>query len=217
MKFEQVIKTFIVSHTIFPEYFLREEVQLYKKSCGVDIIAVINYMNEIADIASVIPDVRLLHIAYELQEYLMDENMGMVRMKTLEFFYSVANDGLKCISSDKNFSREQIEKTKTIQEKMLYDLSKHYTIRQLCRENQLSETIFKECFKAIYQRTPYDFLRMAKMNKAVELLREKKIQSLKLQENWGMKIPVILQDHLRRCSGCCQKSIRKMPKMSIKD
>lgn len=158
---------------IFPEYFLGEEMQLYRKSFGVDIMAVINYMNEIADIASVIPDVRLLHIAYELQEYLMDENIGMVRMKTLEFFYAIVNDGFKCISSDKNFSREQIEKTKTIQEKMLYDLSKHYTIQQLCRENQLSETIFKECFKAIYQRTPYDFLRMAKMNKAVELLREK--------------------------------------------
>lgn len=56
------------------------------KVFGVDIYAVINYMNKIADSASIIPDIRLLHIAYELQEYLMDENIGMVRMKILEFF-----------------------------------------------------------------------------------------------------------------------------------
>lgn len=100
---------------------------------------------------------------------------------------------------------------------MLYDLSKHYTIRELCQEKRLSETIFKECFKAIYQQTPYNFLRMAKMNKAAELLRGKKLQSLRLPGNWDMKILVILQEHLKRCLECCQKPIKKITKMSIKD
>ena len=149
----------------------------------------IDYMNKIADSASIIPDIKLLHIAYELLEYLMDENIGMVRMKSLEFFCSIVNDGFKCISSDKNFSKEQIEKTKIIQEKMLYDLSKHYTIRELCQEKRLSETIFKECFKAIYQQTPYNFLRMAKMNKAAELLRGKKITVAEVARELGYENP----------------------------
>ena len=110
-------------------------------------------------------------------------------MKSLEFFCSIVNDGFKCISSDKNFSKEQIEKTKIIQEKMLYDLSKHYTIRELCQEKRLSETIFKECFKAIYQQTPYNFLRMAKMNKAAELLRGKKITVAEVARELGYENP----------------------------
>lgn len=174
---------------LFPEYFSTEEVQLYMRAFGVDIFAVIDYMNKIADSASIIPDIKLLHIAYELLEYLMDENIGMVRMKSLEFFCSIVNDGFKCISSDKNFSKEQIEKTKIIQEKMLYDLSKHYTIRELCQEKRLSETIFKECFKAIYQQTPYNFLRMAKMNKAAELLRGKKITVAEVARELGYENP----------------------------
>lgn len=54
---------------LFPEYFSTEEVQLYMRAFGVDIFAVIDYMNKIADSASIIPDIKLLHIAYELLEY----------------------------------------------------------------------------------------------------------------------------------------------------
>lgn len=41
---------------LFPEYFSTEEVQLYMRAFGVDIFAVIDYMNKIADSASIIPD-----------------------------------------------------------------------------------------------------------------------------------------------------------------
>ena len=109
--------------------------------------------------------------------------------ETIDAVSALKKEGKILHAGVSNFSKEQIEKTKIIQEKMLYDLSKHYTIRELCQEKRLSETIFKECFKAIYQQTPYNFLRMAKMNKAAELLRGKKITVAEVARELGYENP----------------------------
>lgn len=157
---------------LFPDRIQPSLSDMVAQTFDVSFADVMTLLDEVAVAASLVPDEQLLHIAGELGEYLQDELIGMARLKVLEFFHALATGGLKRIHSTRHCSPKHIEKTMRIHERMLVDLSRHETIAALCCDEGLAETAFKECFKALYQRTPADFLRTARMNQAAILLAD---------------------------------------------
>ena len=174
---------------LFPEQLQSDLSEMLVHTFNVSLADTMALLDEAVIAASFIPNERLLHIAGELGDYLQDEAIGMVRLKVLEFFHAITTGGLKFISSTKHCSPTHIEKTMRIHERMLADLSRRETIAELCRDEGLSETTFKDCFKALYQRTPGDFLRTARMNQAAILLADPKRSIAEISQMMGYDNP----------------------------
>lgn len=131
----------------------------------------------------------IYRVAEEIYHYLYNHEMGMVRLKLLELFHMLINEDVRIEHRQKVFSREQIEKTKIIKDLMEMDLSKHYTIEELCSNYELSATIFKQCFKTMFQYPPYEFLRVARMNQAGEYLKYSGMSILEISKSLGYENP----------------------------
>lgn len=128
-------------------------------------------------------------VAEEIYHHLYNHEMGMIRLKLLEFFHMLINEDVRIEHRKRVFSREQLEKTKIIKDLMEMDLSKHYTIDELCKNYELSATIFKQCFKSMFQYPPYEFLRVARMNQAGEYLRHSDKSILDISKSLGYENP----------------------------
>lgn len=155
---------------IFPERLDKEIAKEWKKQFHLNIDSIILMIKEIEKIKVVPCGEGLLHVCKELFELLYNSEVGIVRLKLLEFFHLIIKEDFKFENCNRVFSKEQIEKTKAIKDMIETDLSKHYTIKELCDTYHISTTIFKECFKLIFQYPPYEYLRIARMNKAAEYL-----------------------------------------------
>ena len=132
---------------------------------------------------------RILCVAEEIYKLLYSHEMGLLKLKLLELFYMIIKEDIRIENRQRVFSREQIEKTKMIKELIEMDLSKHYTIKELCGRYDLSATIFKECFKQMFQYPPYEFLRIARMNQAGEYLKQSDKSILDISRLLGYENP----------------------------
>ena len=68
------------------------------------------------------------------------------------------------------FYRDQVEKTTAARKLMTEDLRKSYTIEELSARFGLSTTAFKDCFKSMYGKPVYSWLKEYRIQMACELL-----------------------------------------------
>lgn len=155
---------------IFPENMDESIIREWKKQFDLEISHMLLMLQKESKVKIIPCGAGLLHVCEELYELLYNSELGIVRLKLLEFFHLIIKEDFKIENSNRVFSKEQIEKTKTIKELIEMDLSRHYTIKELCDTYCISTTIFKECFKRMFQYPPYEYLIIARMNKAAEYL-----------------------------------------------
>ena len=174
---------------LFPDLFDQKMAEEWKQQFDLDI----SYFLQILpgkEEAMVFPcGDGILHVAEEIYHLLYNHEMGMVRLKVLEFYHMLIREDVRIEHSQRVFSKEQIEKTKMIKDLMELDLSKHYTIEELCRNYEMSTTIFKQCFKKMFQYPPYEFLRVARMNRAGEYLKHSDRSILEISKSLGYENP----------------------------
>lgn len=72
------------------------------------------------------------------------------------------------------FSQSIINKIKHIKNYVTTDIEHYMKIEEICDRYDLSNKGFTECFKAVYGKTYYAFIKEFRMQKAAELLRSKK-------------------------------------------
>lgn len=174
---------------LFPEHFDQVMTEEWAKHFELDMNYFINRLPEI-DTAKVFPcGEGILRIAEEIYKLLYSHEMGILKLKLLEFFHMIIKEDTKIENKKRVFSRQQIEKTKMIKDLIEMNLSKHYTIQELCFRHELSTTIFKECFKQMFQYPPYEFLRIARMNQAGELLKNTDMSILDIGRLFGYENP----------------------------
>lgn len=174
---------------LFPELFDRAVIEEWMKQFDLDM----NYLIEIlpeAEQAKVFPCGEcILRVAGEIYKLLYRHEMGLLKLKLLEFFHMIIKEDIRIENRQRPFSRKQIEKTRMIKELIETDLSQHYTIQELCRRYDMSATIFKECFKQMFQYPPYEFLRIARMNQAGDYLKNSDMSILDIGRLLGYENP----------------------------
>ena len=174
---------------LFPELFDQAITEEWIKQFDLDMNYFIELLPEI-DTAKVFPcGEGILGVAEEIYKLLYNHKMGILKLKLLEFFHMIIKEDIKIENKKRVFSGEQIEKTKMIKELIEMDLSKHYTIQELCWRHEMSTTIFKECFKQMFQYPPYEFLRIARMNRAGEYLKNSDMSILDIGRLLGYENP----------------------------
>ena len=70
------------------------------------------------------------------------------------------------------FYKTQVEKVKDIKEFMICSPEYHYTIEELSKHFNISESSLKQCFKAIYGTAIYTYMKNYRMDIAASLLTE---------------------------------------------
>ncbi|GAA0785762.1 helix-turn-helix domain-containing protein [Hathewaya limosa] len=82
------------------------------------------------------------------------------------------------------FYCNKVEKVKAIQELMISDLTKYYTIEELSEQFDIAQTPLKDCFKGIFGKPIFTYMRQYRMNYAATLLKTRK--NLKVAEIAGL-------------------------------
>ena len=131
----------------------------------------------------------ILGVAEEFYKHLYNHELGLLKLKLLEFFHKIIQEDIRIENEQRVFSSEQMEKTRRIKDLIVMDLSKHYTVLELCRNFGISSTIFKQCFKQMFQYPPYEFLRITRMNQAGEYLKHSDMSILEIGRILGYENP----------------------------
>lgn len=193
---------------IFPEFLNREILNDWQDQFELDLFLILDFFKEIKKVKVIPCGAGLLHVAEDLYELIYNSEIGLVRLKLLEFFHLIIKEDFKIENVNRVFSKEQIEKTKIIKELIEMNLSKHYTIKELCENYDISTTIFKECFKQIFQYPPYEFLRIARMNKAAEYLKNSHKSIIDVSKLLGYENPSNFTRTFKEIYGVLPKEYR---------
>ena len=174
---------------VFPVELDLEVMKFYKENFNMDIEKLIYKLDRVIDFGTITPTQEVLHVLGELMKGLTNENIFWLRLKIIELFIIFLGENWGMQKAKRNFSSEQIKITKSIQKKMISNLSERITIKELCKEAQISETIFNECFKFLYQCTPHNFIRHFKMEKAIDYLKKNELSIIEIAQNVGYDNP----------------------------
>lgn len=124
-----------------------------------------------------------VHVCEELFESLIVEDLGRIRLKTVELLMLMLKTNFNQFHIYQLFSPKNIEKTKAIKKYMDNHLSTYMTIERLCSQFKMTPTLFKNCFRELFQHPPYEYLIKIRMAKAAELLEcsDKNVTTIALE------------------------------------
>lgn len=113
------------------------------------------------------------HIFSELYTIPNSVKHGYIRVKTLELLLVLSTLEPNTEPADKNYYQlSQIETIKKIHAFLKEHYSERYTINELSQSFNISQTILKRCFKAVYGDSLYAYMKIYRLQKAEQLLRE---------------------------------------------
>ena len=80
--------------------------------------------------------------------------------------------------SVRNRCKDKVEKTRAVQKLISENIDKGYTIKWLAERFDISQTALKDCFKSLYGKPIYTWLKEYRIEKAREYLTEKEDMSI---------------------------------------
>ena len=143
---------------IFKSQFDLDMEQLYKKICRNPTFFQLKLFDQ------------AIHICEELFDSLIKEEIGLIRLKTIEFLMLLSKTDFNQFHVRQTFSSKNIKKTEAIKEYMDNHLEDYITIEKLCIQFEITPTLFKNCFRELFYHPPYEYLLKVRLAKAAELL-----------------------------------------------
>lgn len=174
---------------LFPEYFDQTLMEWWSREFDLDMNGFLGILPRSEQSKVFACGEGILGVAEELYKHLYNHELGLLKLKLLEFFHKIIQEDIRIENEQRVFSSEQMEKTRRIKDLIVMDLSKHYTVLELCRNFGISSTIFKQCFKQMFQYPPYEFLRITRMNQAGEYLKHSDMSILEIGRILGYENP----------------------------
>lgn len=130
-------------------------------------------------------DEELKHICEEIYGLLCIGHRGKIRLKILELLNYISSIDFSLKEKYQVFSRDCIEKTKAIRDYTIENLSGRITIDHVCKKFDITSTLFKRCFKELYQYPPHEYINRIKMARAAELLVSTNMNILEISVEIG--------------------------------
>ena len=101
------------------------------------------------------------------------------RTKVLELLVCLSVMEAKDVKDgDTYFYKDKVEKTQAVQKLLADNMEQDYTIEHLAEQFDISQTTLKECFKSLYGKPVYTWLKEYRMEKAMEYLTEREDMSI---------------------------------------
>lgn len=132
----------------------------------------------------------LSHVFGELCNPIHKNSPGYLRLKVLEIFLVLSElSAQDNIETSAYFSGETIKKVKALKAALVEQLDTKISLRELADQYDLSLTMLKDCFKAIYGKPVHAFRREYKMQVATKLLTTTDISIAELAGKLGYENP----------------------------
>lgn len=109
----------------------------------------------------------------------------------------------------KYFYRGQIEKVKGIHDQLVGHLGQRFTIEKLARENDISMTTLKDCFKYLFGAPIDTYMRRYRIHMACERLKNTKDAIADIAEEVGYESPSRFSSAFKRIVGMKPSEYRK--------
>ncbi|KNZ40234.1 helix-turn-helix domain-containing protein [Acetobacterium bakii] len=194
---------------IYPELLPPQLLDLWKKEYNLDLSLFFEQIEKINNVQIFACGDNLCRTGKMLYEGMATLGLGFVRLKLIELFLMIIQEDYKIFNHRRCFSKEQIDKTKAIKKVIETDLSVHHTISALCLSHGISATIFKECFKEMFQFTPYEYLRKMRMNRAAHDLTHTDLSILEIGLMLGYENASNFTRAFKKNYGLLPKAFRK--------
>lgn len=150
------------------------------------------------------------HIFAELYTEERPRDMGYLRLKVLELLQLLSHlEAQSEVQQTDYFNRHQVECAKQVAERMVRDLTVHYTIDELAQEAGLSATALKNCFKGVYGSSIYAYLREYRLQTAQKLLAETDASVAEIARRVGYENPNKFSSAFRAKTGMTPTEYRK--------
>lgn len=108
----------------------------------------------------------MYRIRPEEERYLLNPQICGLMM------YLTDVDAEACRETSRYFAKKQIQTIHQIHACMTMDLRTHYTLTELSERFEIPVTSMKMCFKEVYGRSMYSYMKTYRMQRAAVLLRE---------------------------------------------
>ncbi|WP_347488107.1 AraC family transcriptional regulator [Desulfoscipio sp. XC116] len=93
-------------------------------------------------------------------------------LKFAELVILLIDDDMEAMESkEKYFERHLTDKVKQIKKEVTENMEEHLTIKEVAEKHHISSRAFSECFKEIYGKTYYAFIKEFRIKKAADMLR----------------------------------------------
>lgn len=155
---------------IFSDKIPDEVKEMMKDHFDIDLNLIEEKLKRIKVYCILRTDKELKHICEEIYNLLCSGNRGAIRLKILELLNYISSIDFSFEDKYQVFSKECIEKTKSVRDYMIENLSRKTTIDYICKRFDITPTLFKRCFKELFQYPPHEYLNRIRMARAAELL-----------------------------------------------
>lgn len=124
------------------------------------------------------------HIFSELYVVHDDVKYEYLKIKVIELLLFITTIEMdKECEKQQYFIRSQVEIVKEINDFLIENIDKHFTLEELASKYKISLTVMKKCFKGIYGIPIYTYVRNIKIQRAAKMLKE---TNLKISDIAGM-------------------------------
>lgn len=130
--------------------------------------------NELAVLIKKIPE--LQHIFDELYNIKESIKIPYMKLKVLEILLMIQSIPFdKSIRESKYYSKKDIDKIQEIHNEVIHNLDKKITLSDLSEKYNISLTNLKNCFKEVYGKPYYTYIKYYKIHKGLHYLIESKL------------------------------------------
>lgn len=136
-------------------------------------------------------------------------SLGYLRLKVLELFLVLSDlSAQDAVKPAAYFSGDTIQKVKALKAALMEQLDTKISLRELAAQYDLSLTMLKDCFKAIYGKPVYAFHREYKMQVATKLLTTTDLSIAELAGRLGYENPNKFSTAFRDVIGLSPRAYR---------
>lgn len=151
----------------------------------------------------------LFHVFQELCNPAHKDSLGYLRLKVLEIFLVLSGISAQDdIETSAYFSGDTIKKVKALKAALTQRLDTKISLRELAEQYDLSLTMLKDCFKAIYGKPVHAFRREYKMQVATKLLTTTDMSIAELAGRLGYENPNKFSTAFREVIGLSPREYR---------
>ena len=151
----------------------------------------------------------LSHVFGELCNPIHKNSLGYLRLKVLETFLVLADISAQDdMETSAYFSGDTIKKVKALKTALMEQLDMKISLRELAKQYDLSLTMLKDCFKAVYGKPVHAFRREYKMQVATRLLITTDMSIAELAGKLGYENPNKFSTAFREVIGLSPREYR---------
>ncbi len=151
----------------------------------------------------------LSHVFEELCDPVHKGSLGYLRLKVLETLLLLsAVSAREEMETSAYFSGDTIKKVKALKASLTERLDLKVSLRELAEQYDLSLTMLKDCFKAVYGKPVHAFLREYKMQVATKLLTTTDMSIAELAGKLGYENPNKFSAAFREVIGLSPREYR---------